>query len=119
MEKQLEKAEQAYNLLRVGLALITIIAGVDKFFNSLTDWSQYIAPQMIIYNITMTLFLTGVGEIIIGLGVWFKPSVFSYFLIAMLLSIIANLLLIGHFFDIMLVDCGLICAALALSRLSK
>ena len=36
--------ESAWWALRIGLALIAFLAGLDKFFNILTDWSMYVSP---------------------------------------------------------------------------
>lgn len=36
---------QAYQLLRFAFTVAPIIAGLDKFFNLLTNWSQYLAPS--------------------------------------------------------------------------
>ena len=31
-------------MLRIGFAALPIVFGLDKFFNALVDWSQYLAP---------------------------------------------------------------------------
>lgn len=63
----------------------------------------------------------GVGliEIIAGLGVAWKPRIFSYVVAAWLAIIIANLLMIPGYFDVALRDFGLFLAALALARFSQ
>lgn len=37
-------AYQAYRILQVGFVAAPIIAGLDKFFNVLVDWEQYLSP---------------------------------------------------------------------------
>lgn len=37
---------QAFNLLKYTFGIVPIVAGIDKFFNLLTDWSHYIDPSM-------------------------------------------------------------------------
>ena len=39
-----DPAYQAYVLLRAGFTLAPILFGLDKFFNVLVDWEQYLAP---------------------------------------------------------------------------
>jgi len=34
--------ERAYRILHFGFTVAPILAGVDKFFNVLTDWSKYL-----------------------------------------------------------------------------
>jgi hypothetical protein len=34
----------AFWTLRIGLGLGAFLAGLDKFFNILTDWSMYLSP---------------------------------------------------------------------------
>src|SRR5689334_4882430 len=39
-------AHQAFRLLQVAFVLAPIIAGVDKFFHVLTNWTMYLAPTI-------------------------------------------------------------------------
>src|SRR5262245_3113521 len=41
-----EKLNSVWWALRVGLGLGPFLAGLDKFFNVLTDWSMYLSPLM-------------------------------------------------------------------------
>jgi hypothetical protein len=111
---------QAYMLLRVAFTAVPIIAGLDKFFNILTMWPQYLAPTFDVFNNAYTtMMVVGVIEIIAGIGVWFKPKIFSYIVALWLLGIILNLLILSDFYDIILRDLGLLLGALALGRLSR
>ncbi len=99
-----------------------VVAGLDKFFNLLVNWTQYL-PRFV-NDMTggrgqMLMYAVGVIEIIAGLGVWFKPRLFAYVVAAWLLLIIINLLLIPGYFDVALRDLGLALGALALGRLSQ
>lgn len=110
---------QAYEILHFGFALLPIIAGLDKFFNFLTIWSAYLAPQFnVLGDSIKTMHLVGVIEIIAGLGVWFKPKIFAYVVALWMLGTIINLLLLHNFYDVALRDFGLLLGALALARLS-
>lgn len=110
---------QAYEILRFAFTVAPIIAGLDKFFNILTNWEQYLSsPFNVFGNPMMTMMVVGVIEIIAGLGVWIKPKFFSYIVALWLLGIIVNLFVLENFYDIALRDLGLLLGALALGRLS-
>lgn len=110
---------QAYQILRFAFTVAPILAGLDKFFNFLTLWEQYLSsPFNIFGNPHLTMMVVGVIEIIAGIGVWFKPKIFAYIVALWLLGIIVNLLIIQNFYDIALRDLGLLLGALALARLS-
>ena len=115
-------AYQAYQILHVGFTVAPIVAGLDKFFNLLVNWEQYL-PSFVndLLGGQGRYFMLAVGviEIIAGLGVAFKPKIFAYVVAAWLLLIIANLLMIPGYFDVALRDFGLALAALALARLSR
>ena len=113
---------QAYQILHLGFTVAPIAAGLDKFFNLLVNWEQYLPP--FVNNLAgghghELMLVVGVIEIIAGLGVFFKPKVFAYVVSAWLLLIIVNLLLIPGYYDVALRDFGLALAALALGRLSS
>ncbi len=115
-------AYQAYQILRFGFTVAPIIAGVDKFFDWLVPWHEYLAPVVTrIVPVEPHTFMMGVGvvEIAAGLLVAFAPRVGGYVVAAWLAGIIVNLLLIPGYFDIALRDLGLLLGALALARLSE
>lgn len=110
---------EAYQILRFAFTVAPIIMGLDKFFNYLTNWEQYLAPSFNLFgNAHTTMMVVGVIEIIAGIGVWFKPKIFAYIVSVWLLAIILNLLMLHKFYDIALRDLGLLLGSLALARLS-
>lgn len=110
---------QAYQILHFAFVIAPIIAGVDKFFNLLTTWSDYLSgPFNILGDAQLTMMIVGAVEIIAGIGVWLKPKYFSYIVALWLLAIIVNLLILG-LFGIALRDFGLFLSVLALARLSQ
>lgn len=118
-ENYKEPSFQAYQILRFAFTVAPILAGLDKFFNFLTNWEQYLAlPFNVFGNPHTTMMVVGVIEIIAGVGVWLKPKLFAYIIVLWLLGIIINLLLLHNFYDIALRDLGLLLGALALARLS-
>ena len=113
---------QAYRILLFGFIALPVVAGMDKFFYRLTDWSQYLAPVVLgMVPLTAREFMMGVGavEILAGLLVAFRPSVGALIVALWLWGIIVNLALVPGWYDIMLRDFGLSLAALALSRLAR
>ena len=113
---------QAYQILAVAFTIAPIIAGVDKFFNFLVDWTQYLTPLVPrMLGIAPATFMRGVGvvEIIAGIIVAMKPSVGGWIVGAWLCGIIINLLTIPAHFDIALRDLGLALGAFALARLGR
>jgi hypothetical protein len=114
-------AYQAYQILHLGFTVAPILAGLDKFFQLMVNWDQYLPA--FVNNMTggrghQLMLVAGIIEIVAGLGVWFKPKLFAYVVSAWLVLIIVNLLLIPGYFDVALRDLGLALGALALARLS-
>lgn len=118
---------QAYLLLWVTFVVAPLLFGIDKFFNWMTYWPQYlwagfphffghVAPQDFMY-------VVGVVEIVAGVTVFLLPRFAPYVVAGWLAGIVTNLVLISAshtatFWDIALRDFGLFLAALALARLS-
>jgi uncharacterized membrane protein YphA (DoxX/SURF4 family) len=113
---------QAYQILRLAFVVAPIVAGLDKFFNLLVNWEQYLPSfvnKLVGGHGHQLMMVAGVVEIIAGVGVALKPKVFAYVVSAWLLLIVANLLMIPGYYDIALRDFGLALGALALARLSQ
>jgi hypothetical protein len=113
-------AFQAYGILLFAFTVAPIIAGADKFFGILTNWTQYLAPvfpNTLGIDPATFMMIVGAIEIIAGIIVFLKPSVGGYIVSLWLLGIIVNLLLLHNFHDIALRDLGLLLGALALARL--
>lgn len=118
----LAPARQAYLILYAGFVLLPILAGMDKFFNLLVDWSIYVPPvvsQILPFGVGTFLVIVGVIEVAAGLLVLYRPQIGAYIVAVWLLAIIANLLLIPGFYDVAARDFGLSLGALALARLSR
>ena len=114
-------AHQAFRLLRTVFTVAPILFGLDKFVGLLTDWEQYLAPQvdtLIPGTAHQAMLAVGVVEIIAGILVATLPRIGGYVVAAWLAGIIVNLLLIGGFYDVALRDVGLLVGALALARLA-
>lgn len=114
-------AYHAYLILQIGFAALPIIAGVDKYFDKLTNWSMYLwegVPRMTGLPAHTFMMIVGGIEIAAGVLVALMPRIGAIVVALWLWGIIANLLLAGGFYDIALRDFGLSLGALALARLA-
>jgi hypothetical protein len=114
-------ARQAFLLLRTVFTVAPILFGLDKFFDVLTDWPGYLAPEIddiVPGTAQQAMYAVGVVEILAGIAVALVPRYGGLLVAAWLAGIIANLLIIGDYYDVALRDFGLLVGALALSRLA-
>ena len=108
--------------LRVLFGFVPIAAGLDKFFNLLTNWEAYLNPlatRVIPVNPATFMHVVGVVEIVAGVIVlthWTKIG--AYVVMAWLLAIALNLLTMGRFLDVAVRDIGLAIAAFSLAQLT-
>jgi uncharacterized membrane protein YphA (DoxX/SURF4 family) len=113
----------ARRLLRIGFGLMAFLAGLDKFFNLLTQWDMYLAPWMVnLLPVSSATFfgVIGVIEMVAGLLVLTKwPRLGAYVVSAWLLAIALQLVSTGGFFDIAVRDIVLSLGAFALAKLTE
>lgn len=113
----------AYWALRVGLGLGPVIAGVDKFFNFLADWSMYLSPlatKVIPIEPAAFMKIVGVVEIIVGVIVLAGLTrIGGYIVMAWMLAIAINLVTTGSFYDLAVRDLEIAIGAFTLARLSE
>lgn len=113
----------AWWTLRVGLGLAPILAGLDKFFNLLTNWEMYLntaIPQLLHIPAVTLMHIVGVVEIAAGILVFTRLTRFAaYIITAWLLIIAANLVAQAMFFDIAIRDIELSLAAFVLAKLTE
>jgi len=115
--------DTAWWSLRIAFFLGPFLAGLDKFFNRLTNWEQYLSPmaqRVLGSHSHQFMVAVGVVEIIVGVMIitsWTKLG--AYVASVWLLLIAANLVATGHYFDIALRDIGLCLSAFGLARLTS
>ena len=114
------ESKRAYQILHLGYTVAPILFGLDKFFNLMTDWVEFL-PTFVTDAVSgsMVMGVVGVVEIAAGIGVWLRPKIFAPVVAAWLGLIIITLILAGGFWDIALRDFGLLLGALALWRLAR
>ena len=108
--------------LRYGIGLMATLAGIDKFFNLLADWSSYVSPlaaQVLPLSTPTLMGVVGVVEIAVGVAIltsWTRLG--AYVASAWLLAVAANLVTAG-FYDVAVRDVVLSLAAFTLARLAE
>ena len=108
--------------LRIAIGLMATLAGLDKFFNLLTNWEAYIAPvaqQMLPISAAAFMGIVGIIEFAVGITILaIRPRLGAYVASAWLLLVALNLVLGGHF-DIAVRDVVLAVSAFALARFEE
>ena len=118
---QADAGHHAYMLLRLAFTVAPIAFGLDKFFNIMVDWTQYLAPwinDVLPGDAHDAMHLVGAIEIAAGLIVAIKPRYGAPLVAAWLAGIIINLLTLSGYYDVALRDFGLMLGALTLTRLA-
>jgi hypothetical protein len=114
---------QAFHLLRAGFVLAPILFGLDKFFNFMVDWPDYLAPwldDIVPGSGQELMYVVGVVEILAGLLVLVAPRIGALVVAAWLAGIVLDLMTVDPptYYDVALRDVGLLIGALALARLA-
>jgi hypothetical protein len=111
-----------YRPLWLTYGLVPLLAGLDKFTNLLTDWSQYLSPLvagLLPFSAETFMVTVGVIEIVVGLMVltrWTRLG--AWIAAAWLVAIAVNLATMG-LFDIAVRDLAMAVGAYALARLAE
>ena len=115
--------DQAWWALRIGLGVGPFLAGLDKYFNLLTNWPTYVSPlalNILPFSAQTFMHIVGVIEMIVGLAILTKwTRLGSYVASVWLLAIAINLVSTGMFFDVAVRDVEIALAAFVLARLTE
>jgi uncharacterized membrane protein YphA (DoxX/SURF4 family) len=118
-----DNLNSAWWALRIGLGAVPFLAGLDKFFNLLTNWEMYLSPQMqrlLPVSGTTFMHIVGVIEMVVGLAIltrWTRLG--SYVAMLWLVLIALNLIATGGYFDVAVRDLVMAIAAYTLARLTE
>ena len=108
---------------KIALGLMAFLAGLDKFFNLLTNWEWYVSPlaqRMLPLSPPALMHVVGVIEIVVGLAILTKATrLGAYVASAWLVCIALALITTGHFFDVAVRDLELAVAAFVLAKLTE
>jgi uncharacterized membrane protein YphA (DoxX/SURF4 family) len=118
---QQEAGFQAYLMLRLAFVVAPIAFGLDKFFNVLTDWPQYLAgwvDDLMPGSAQDFMYVVGGIEILAGVLVAVRPRYGAPLIVVWLGGIILTLLTGPGYYDVALRDFGLLLAAATLARLA-
>ncbi|HKH49141.1 MAG TPA: DoxX family membrane protein [Thermoanaerobaculia bacterium] len=114
--------ESLYRPLWLTYGLVPLLAGLDKFFNLLTDWPKYLSPWvagLLPVSAQTFIYAVGVIEIVVGLMVltrWTRLG--AWIATAWLVLIAVNLVTLG-LFDIAVRDLAMAVGASTLARLAE
>jgi uncharacterized membrane protein YphA (DoxX/SURF4 family) len=115
--------DNARKALQITLGATAFAAGLDKFFNLLTDWEQYLSPvaaRRLPISSKNFMRLTGVVEMGVGAAILKGPArEAAYVASAWLAAITANLISSGKYLDIAARDANMAVAAFVLARLCE
>ena len=112
----------AYWVLRIGLGVGPFVAGLDKFFNVLADWTMYLSPlatKVVPISPSAFMHIVGVVEMIVGVAVVAGfTRIGAWVLMLWLLGIAANLVTTGMYYDLAVRDVEIALGAFALASLA-
>jgi hypothetical protein len=117
------RLDQGWWVLRIGLGMGPFLAGLDKYFNLLTNWTGYISPlalKILPFSGQTFMHIVGVIEMIVGLAILTKwTRMGAYVASAWLVLIAINLVSTGMFFDVAVRDIEMALAAFVLARMTE
>lgn len=110
------------NVLKYTFGLVPIVAGLDKFTNILTNWSQYIPEgfvEILPFEPSVFMMIVGVIEIVAGVLVLTKTQIGAYVVSAWLVAIALTLIFSWSYIDVAVRDLVMAIAAFSLAKLSE
>jgi hypothetical protein len=116
------RLNSAWLALRIGIGLTATLAGLDKFFNLLTDWGHYVSPlaaQLLPFSTGTLMGIVGIVELAVGVAIltaWTRLG--AYVASVWLIAVAGNLVAAGYF-DVAVRDVVMSLAAFTLARLTE
>ncbi|HUH28115.1 hypothetical protein [Gelidibacter sp.] len=109
-------------ILKYTYGLVPIVAGLDKFANFLTDWTQYLSDGMVEilpFEPSVFMMIIGVIEIVAGVLVLTKTNFGAYLVSGWLVLIALTLIVSGIYLDVAVRDVVMAIGAFSLAKLSE
>src|SRR5690554_2867109 len=97
LETAEHKLNVVYHVLKYTFGVVPIVAGLDKFTNLLTDWTQYISPaagDALPFSPEVFMMIVGVVEIAVGVLILTRYTRWGAYIAAAWLTLIAINLII-------------------------
>ena len=118
------RINSSYWTLRIAFGLTAFLAGLDKFFNLLTNWEKYASPlllDLVPFSAGVLMRVAGVIEIVAGLALLAGVTRLFGYIVAAWLTLIALSLVTsgGQFLDVAVRDLVMACGAFVLARLTE
>ena len=117
-----DRLDSLYRPLWLTYGLVPLLAGLDKFFNLLVDWTEYLSPAiagLLPFSPGTFMAIVGVVEMAVGVLVLTRWTRLGAWIAAAWLVLIAgNLLLLGRY-DIAVRDLAMAVGAYTLARLAE
>jgi uncharacterized membrane protein YphA (DoxX/SURF4 family) len=113
--------EISRRVLKIGLGIAPVVAGIDKYFNKLTDWTMYLNPlatHLVPVTAPTFMHIVGIVEVCAGLLVlsrWTKLG--AYVVMIWLVCIAINLVTMRMFYDLAVRDLEIALSAFVLAQL--
>jgi uncharacterized membrane protein YphA (DoxX/SURF4 family) len=117
------RLNSAWWTLRIGFGLAPVFAGLDKYFNLLTNWEMYLnplVPRLLHISAPTFMHIVGAIEIVAGILVLTRYTRYAaYIVMVWLWAIALNLIAQGQFLDVAVRDIEMSLGAFALARLTE
>ncbi len=116
------RLDTPYLALRLGIGLTATLAGLDKFFDLLTDWSMYLSPAvaaMLPVSPSSALAAVGVVEVCVGLAILTGWTRYGALVASVWLLAVAGNLVLAGFLDVAVRDVVMAIAAFTLARMAE
>jgi len=110
------------NLLKYTFGLVPIVAGLDKFTNILTNWTQYLSEDLVSllpFEPSVSMMIVGIIEIVAGVLVLTKTKFGAYLVSVWMLLIALTLVFSGTYLDVAVRDIVMAIGAFCLAKLSE
>lgn len=112
---------QLQKTLFITYAVVPIVAGLDKFTNLLTNWSDYLGANIksvLPMDPLVLMKIIGIIEIAAGILVILEPVAGAYLVMIWLIGIALVLIIGGNYFDVAVRDLVMAVGAYSFAQVS-
>lgn len=117
------KLNRSWWVLRIGLGIVPIVAGLDKFFNLLTNWEMYlnpVVPRLLHISPGAFMHFVGVIEVVVGITVLTRYTRYAAYVVMVWMWCIALSLIVQlAYLDVAARDILISLGAFTLAQLSE